>query len=405
MNKSFYVDFTKSVQEDGDDFITIGGIASSNILDLDGEVITTEAMKNAREDYLKWANIRQMHQSIAAGICTKFDILENGDTYIEAKIFDKDTITKIKNGVLKGFSIGGKVLKRLGNKILEIILIEISVVDRPCNPAAVMQFYKADMAKFTKEENNMSENQAQEQATQVIENAEIPTNATPEIIKGLDNVARLSYLVQELTWLQQDMDWEKEWEGDNSEIPNQLKALINGLFGVLNASVAEETAEASAYMDEDKKASADGNLAKAGARNSKTDIEKIQQIHDLALALGAVSPKSADVIELSASSEDLAKSYKTKLTESDELIKSLTAEKESLNAEKEALNIEKESLSKRVKELEAIPVQKPTSSIVATMSKDEENGSIEKSIKPVIDSYGKVDEVATLMKAAIFLKK
>jgi len=410
MIKNIYAAFTKSEGNEEDDFITVGGIASSNIVDSDGDLITTEAMEKAKEDYMKWGAIREMHQSIAAGLCTKFEILENGDTYIEAKIYDKETIKKIKAGVLKAFSIGGKVVKRLGKTIIEIILIEISAVDRPANPAAVMQFYKADMTKITNEENDMKVEEnlvpaiVVEQAVEVPAVAEVVEPTIPavevpaEINKGLNDVARLTALIQELAWLQCDMAWEKEYEGDDSTIPSQLKEAIKSLFTILSSSVKEETSEIAEYMDameSEKEKSEQASILKAGARNSKSDIEKIQQIHDIALSLGAKSPSA--IIELSDASADLEKSFKATIETNEELIKSISAEKDILKEEKE-------SLTKRVKELEAMPIQKPVSSIVNSfsISKSEEGGEVKKAFIPVFKGNGQVDEVATLIKKSLF---
>ena len=117
-------------QEDGSRMVT--GYASTPAMDLDGEIVTLSAVKKALPSYMEWKNIRQMHQDIAVGVAKEAHVDEDG-LYLRAKIVDPTCIKLIDEEVLKGFSIGGKKLRKVGNEIREISLIEISVVDRPAN--------------------------------------------------------------------------------------------------------------------------------------------------------------------------------------------------------------------------------------------------------------------------------
>lgn len=50
----------------------------------------------------------------------------------------------MKEGVLRGFSIGGRVVNKIGNMIKDLSLSEISLVDRPANPEALIEIYKRE---------------------------------------------------------------------------------------------------------------------------------------------------------------------------------------------------------------------------------------------------------------------
>lgn len=135
------------VEEQADGAIVVIGTASSGARDEQGEVITPEAMKAALPDYLKWGAIREMHQPHAAGTALGAEVQDDGRTLIEAHIIDPEAVRKVKARVYKGFSVGGKVLARDPQDrsvITKIRLSEISLVDRPCNPEAAIDLWKAE---------------------------------------------------------------------------------------------------------------------------------------------------------------------------------------------------------------------------------------------------------------------
>jgi len=133
-------------QEDGT--IKVWGVASSEARDQQGETITAAAMKAALPDYGRFPALREMHEPSAAGRVVEADVDEHGITQICAHVVDPLAITKVRAGVYAGFSIGGKVLKRDTadrSVITALKLVEISLVDSPCNPDAVINMWKADM--------------------------------------------------------------------------------------------------------------------------------------------------------------------------------------------------------------------------------------------------------------------
>ena len=122
------------------------GLVSSESVDAHGEVVKKGAIERAFPDYMKFGNIREMHQPSAVGKVKEFSHKDEG-TWIGAKIVDNVAWTKVLEGVYGGFSIGGTVTKKRGNVIEELRLSEISVVDRPANPDAVFELIKFDNNK------------------------------------------------------------------------------------------------------------------------------------------------------------------------------------------------------------------------------------------------------------------
>ena len=117
------------------------GYCSTEIEDSQGEIVEHMAIINAWPDYMRFANVREMHQPSAVGI-TKEAMDDNHGKWIGVKVVDDNAWNKVKEEVYKGFSIGGKVTKMEGNRIKELQLYEISLVDRPANEEAVFEVAK-----------------------------------------------------------------------------------------------------------------------------------------------------------------------------------------------------------------------------------------------------------------------
>jgi len=122
------------------------GYASTEALDSQGEVVRRQALAAALPDYMRFANIREMHQPSAVGVAKEAAIDDKG-LWLGAKIVDDEAWEKVVEGVYKGFSIGGWVTARDGRDaqvITGLELAEISLVDRPANPEAVFSLFKRD---------------------------------------------------------------------------------------------------------------------------------------------------------------------------------------------------------------------------------------------------------------------
>ena len=137
----------EKVEDQDDGTVIVSGFASSEDVDCDGEIIKASAMSEALPDYMKFANIREMHQAKAAGVALDIAVQTDNRTWLKAHIVDSEAVKKIKAAVYKGFSIGGRVTGRdeTNQKIITgIRLSEISLVDRPANPSAVFEMWKGE---------------------------------------------------------------------------------------------------------------------------------------------------------------------------------------------------------------------------------------------------------------------
>jgi hypothetical protein len=155
------VPFTKANQEKR----TIIGIATADAVDHAGDVVTWTASKRAFETTS--AAIREQHQKDkTVGKIIGFeakslwdDNLQKVVNVIEVEAYisrtAEDTWTKINEGILKGFSIGGNVTQseeriskddptKSHRYITDYTLTELSVVDNPCSPQAqIMSIVKS----------------------------------------------------------------------------------------------------------------------------------------------------------------------------------------------------------------------------------------------------------------------
>jgi HK97 family phage prohead protease len=141
----FYAPFAKVDDEQR----VVEGYASTEALDSQNEIVKREALQAALAPYMKFANIREMHGPSAVGVAHWAEVDDKG-LRIGAKIVDAPAWEKVKAGVYKGFSIGGHVTDRDPQQrhvITGLTLTEISIVDRPANPDAMFDVWKAEMER------------------------------------------------------------------------------------------------------------------------------------------------------------------------------------------------------------------------------------------------------------------
>jgi phage head maturation protease len=121
------------------------GYASTEALDSQGEIIKRDAIEAALPGFMRFGNIREMHQPSAVGKA-KDAMIDDKGLYLAAKIIDDDAWAKVKAGVYSGFSVAGQVTARdpmQKHVITGCQLSEISLVDRPSNPEAVFEMFKS----------------------------------------------------------------------------------------------------------------------------------------------------------------------------------------------------------------------------------------------------------------------
>jgi len=135
----------EKTEELPDGTIRVFGIASSEDVDDQNEIVRGDAMRAAIPAYMRFPALREMHQLSAAGTALELSVGSDNITRLAAHVVDPVAISKVKNQVYRGFSIGGRITQREpGNPkcITGLVLNEISLVDRPANPQAILDSWK-----------------------------------------------------------------------------------------------------------------------------------------------------------------------------------------------------------------------------------------------------------------------
>lgn len=147
-----YVGEILKYDEQPDGSLMVYGVATSPAVDLDAQSCDPEWLKQAMPKWFKHANVREQHSSIAAGVGKELTHAEGDRWMLKTHVVDANTVNKVKAGVLKGYSVGirnGRVLKgkAAGKAVGGVInggdIVEISLVDRPCNPEATISIAKS----------------------------------------------------------------------------------------------------------------------------------------------------------------------------------------------------------------------------------------------------------------------
>ena len=145
---SAYFDIIKSDRL-GDGTLMVYGKATDDSLDIDQQICDADWLKRAMPQWFETGgNIREQHSSIAAGVATA---MENKGTgyYITTHVVDPNSVKKVEANVLKGFSVGIKnprVIhdeKAVNGRIVDGIIVEVSLVDRPANPTCQLVLAKS----------------------------------------------------------------------------------------------------------------------------------------------------------------------------------------------------------------------------------------------------------------------
>lgn len=151
---------------------TVEGFATLDNVDKSDEVVDSDASKQAFESWI--GNVREMHAPKAVGKAVQIEarqLEQDGQVFngihVKTKISKgaPDTWEKILDGTLAGYSIGGKVLERRPEvvkaddgkfsqknvmRITKYHLGELSVVDNPMNPLALLGDINKSEGSFQK---------------------------------------------------------------------------------------------------------------------------------------------------------------------------------------------------------------------------------------------------------------
>jgi hypothetical protein len=140
-----YAALTKAVEQP-DGSLRVWGVASTEDLDDQNEIVRADAVREAIPDYMRFPCLREMHGLAAAGTTLELAVGDDNVTRIIGRVVDEQAIKKIKSGTYRGFSLGGAVLEREASNpraISRLKLTEISLVDRPANAQATFTMWKA----------------------------------------------------------------------------------------------------------------------------------------------------------------------------------------------------------------------------------------------------------------------
>lgn len=123
-------------------------------------------------------------------------------------------------------------------------LLEVSLVPVPSLPTALAEIRRSgintaplmDWVRRIMETGTMTEPAPTLPA--------VPAQRAPRPLRrDLYDVSRLAYLLMELAWLEECVEWETEQEGDGSDIPMRLAEAMKGLGQILVDMTIEEVAE------------------------------------------------------------------------------------------------------------------------------------------------------------------
>jgi hypothetical protein len=269
------------VEDQDDGTIKVYGVASTGARDEAGEIVLPEAMKAALPDYMKFGAIREMHGSSAAGTALNAEVDEEGRTLLCAHIVDPVAVSKVRLGVYKGFSIGGKVLARDPNDrsiITKIRLVENSLVDRPCNPDAVIDLWKAELeeaAEHLREPPPPGNAEVKTLAEEMARVAGKPGRRADFLVKAREAlVKRAREAVAE----------PESAVSETVELQQQDKELHEPLTNSEEVELQSDLANAEVERPPEP---AVEPIEKVGRRNSAEDQAHIQAAHDSAVKAGA----------------------------------------------------------------------------------------------------------------------
>ncbi len=237
--------------EDKDEFHVVG-YASTQDLDLQGDIVTGEALESSQEDLLQNSTVLLNHDpKQPIGKVVKVWLVRGGmllDVLISKTV--PEVIQTIKEGVLNKFSIKGKVLdavreyvpklKRTVNVIKRMFLVEVSLVSLPANPKAraLGWYISKALGDFEKNggETEMAEKDVKDEAL-ILEEESKPEMKKEEEKKEEKQEEKSEQKPEEKAATEEEK--EKEYPSE----PENLKQNVANIVSLLDKLIAGETTE------------------------------------------------------------------------------------------------------------------------------------------------------------------
>lgn len=217
---SYSFAFTKATETD--DLWVVEGIASTDEIDREADIITKEAVEKGMDEYMSNAIVLWMHDHddpvgkvvswsyIKAGLLIRVEITKT------EKMVDRWKL--IKDGVVKAFSISGTVMKsvevkgeedQLIRKATEIDIWEISIVSVPANKTCLFNV----ISKAAKEPVN------KEEGVKKLTDKNKPEKDEKEV--QVVKVTDLNEIKKTITDLTEEMVKQKELENEKDSEPEE----------------------------------------------------------------------------------------------------------------------------------------------------------------------------------------
>jgi hypothetical protein len=272
------------VEEQSDGTCIVRGRATAEEVDSANEIFDWETGKPQVE---KWrdaclarsfgkslGNIRAMHpngQIVAAGIAKAITFDDGARSIdVESHIIDLAEARKCIEGVTTGYSIGGSYIKRWADPAQKGVmrytpeLSEISLVDAPCLGSATFTYVKVDgsseLRKFAapaiaspvlpdaplspSEVNRMAK------AVAALGEAKAASLAAAAALakklglrKSMWDVGTLAQIMTQISYMEESLTYEADYEGDASPIPAQLRSALIALKQIFIDLATEEVTE------------------------------------------------------------------------------------------------------------------------------------------------------------------
>ena len=290
----FYFDITRV---DEDERLVYGYGTRGDVKDSYGTIIDLDSAARCMDAYMEYPAIREMHQMSAAGTAMDYTVDDAG-IQLCAHIVDDVAWNKVKEGVYRGFSVGGKKEKQIGDTIFLKSITEFSLVDSPSNRGCNIDSYRVAG------EEPMEDEQVQAAAT-----TDVKRYAGEEIDDSRQAISALDTIYWLLNCEQDEAN-----AGTHPEAAEQVDALKTAIIALKKFVVSEikenttggsytytpgtttllELADKSA--DTFRITGADlavlltppaGTVDRSGARNSSADLTMLQTVHDHSVSLGA----------------------------------------------------------------------------------------------------------------------
>ncbi len=279
MSSILYAPITKT--EETPDGLIVEGIASTESVDTQGEVVDYDSLKVVLPDYVQWSNIREMHQPSAVGkalVVTPDD--KSRTLLLRALIVDDSAQKKVRTDVYKGFSIGGKARREVQKRsdgstytrAYMQLLSEISLADRPSNPDARFTLVKVEDS-MSKEETEQQPPASGLSAEQVAALQKLAGNLAA-VVKAAADPSKIVAMIQAA---RNELELAGDMEG--AALYTQAIALVQQAAGEAEGSAQEEAneppAEAQAEGDQPMLAAAKATLKKQYPNLSDLGIDEL----------------------------------------------------------------------------------------------------------------------------------